>query len=238
MLKGPKEILSIFSLLLLINCYSQSYSITYHRKYFDSRDIRKDAKQQLPLSLEQINRINKVSNSRIIVCSLDIFKEKSIFRYTGEIVPEEYKKWTQPIPPEHLDIGHFYKNRQTDLFNVVNGRVPKNKIVEENLSEINQWILTEQDSVINKMLCKKAVNKVDNNVAWYTIEIPIAEGPLQYAGLPGLIILLIDHEQEYFFEFSELKKKELGEEDFKMPVIEKKITLDDFNKIMLQPIIY
>lgn len=231
-------VLLIFSYFVFDCGYSQSYEIIYHKKYFETRDLRIGAKQKLPLTLEQINRINMISNSRITVSRLRILKERSVFRFMEDRILEEHKKWTRPVPPEQLDIGHFHKNRETNQFYVINGRVPKNKIVEENLSSLNDWDLIENDTIINKMYCKKAVNSVDKVVAWYSPEIPLSEGPLQYAGLPGLIILLIDNEKEYFFKFVQFETRELNEREFEIPQIDKKLTLLDFKNILSRPVTY
>ncbi len=44
--------------------------------------------------------------------------------------------------------------------------------------------------------------------AWFTQEIPLAEGPYKFNGLPGLIVKIQDHKGHYVFELTHIKKLE------------------------------
>ncbi|CAM1370485.1 conserved exported protein of unknown function [Tenacibaculum soleae] len=57
------------------------------------------------------------------------------------------------------------------------------------------WQLTQETKIIGGYLCYKAIRTNSefinfNPVAWYTNEIPLGYGPLDYYGLPGLILEL------------------------------------------------
>lgn len=80
------------------------------------------------------------------------------------------------------------------------------------------WQLTQETKKIGGYLCYKAIRTNSefinfNPVAWYTNEIPLGYGPLDYYGLPGLILEL-----------------ELTAVTFKA----KKITLNPKNKIKIK----
>lgn len=55
------------------------------------------------------------------------------------------------------------------------------------------WELTQQTKIIGSYLCYKAIQTNSNKknkktIAWYTNEIPLGFGPVNYYGLPGMIL--------------------------------------------------
>lgn len=47
-----------------------------------------------------------------------------------------------------------------------------------------------------------------NYIAWFTLEIPISDGPYLFSGLPGLIVELYDTEDHYHFTLKTISKME------------------------------
>ena len=95
------------------------------------------------------------------------------------------------------------------------------------------WQLKSDTEKISNYLCNKATTTYEgrNYIAWYTTEIPIADGPYKFWGLPGLIIKIHDTENHYIFTlvnfqkysgnpppklFQDLKPLELSYEKFKI----------------------
>ncbi|MEJ5048350.1 GLPGLI family protein [Chryseobacterium culicis] len=72
-----------------------------------------------------------------------------------------------------------------------------------------EWNLLNETKKINGYNCKKAIGKYGMRelTAWYTLDIPISEGPYTFKGLPGLVIYLEDQKQTYSFELFYLKKE-------------------------------
>ncbi|PID88365.1 MAG: hypothetical protein CSB06_00710 [Bacteroidia bacterium] len=64
-------------------------------------------------------------------------------------------------------------------------------LIEEPLVA-KKWTLCKKDKKISNYLCKKATlpNGKREIIAWYAPDIPVSEGPMQYFGLPGLILEL------------------------------------------------
>lgn len=64
-----------------------------------------------------------------------------------------------------------------------------------------EWKLEEGAKEILGYKCKKAAVQYRGRsyTAWYAPEIPIAEGPYKFGGLPGLILELEDTKQEFHF---------------------------------------
>lgn len=70
------------------------------------------------------------------------------------------------------------------------------------------WQLKEVgDTSILGYRCQKATCNFGGRdyKAWYTMEIPISEGPYKFSGLPGLIVRVADVEKEHIFQLHRVK---------------------------------
>lgn len=94
--------------------------------------------------------------------------------------------------------GGIYKNPKTKEYLHEADILGKKFLVKDTLGKYN-WQLTEEEKEIGKYKVKKATANINDEeiVAWYAIDIPIADGPKEYYGLPGLIIELITEKKTY-----------------------------------------
>lgn len=101
----------------------------------------------------------------------------------------------------------FYKNLPEKGKYTCFDKVVKLYTYEESLPILN-WIITEETKDILKYKCQKATTKIDNRTweVWFTIDIPISDGPWLLSGLPGLILEASDSENIFHFKAIELKK--------------------------------
>ncbi len=74
--------------------------------------------------------------------------------------------------------------------------------------QFNWELIDEQTKIISNLKCKKAIcyYRGRNYTAWYTMEIPISEGPYKFNGLPGLIVKLYDNKKQHIFTLESFKK--------------------------------
>lgn len=90
------------------------------------------------------------------------------------------------------------------------------------LEKKNDWILTQEKKKIGNYICYKAIiedsfigssgNSIDLKIiAWYTLELPYAFGPLKYNGLPGLI-LEIENDKVIFYASKIILNQSNGKE--------------------------
>lgn len=72
------------------------------------------------------------------------------------------------------------------------------------------WNIEEDSKEIMGYTTQKATTHFAGRdyTAWFTLEIPIADGPYVFSGLPGLIIELYDAEDHYHFTLKTLAKLE------------------------------
>lgn len=74
--------------------------------------------------------------------------------------------------------------------------------------EYDWCVLPGTDTIINLYKCKKAITKYAGRKysAWFTVQIPISDGPYKFFGLPGLIVKLEDSKKEHCFTLERFGK--------------------------------
>ncbi len=92
----------------------------------------------------------------------------------------------------------------------------KKFLIQSNINSL-QWKRHKETKKIQNYLCNKAtsIKKEVNSkgtfeklvVAWYTLQIPIEQGPRGYGGLPGLILELQEDKIIYYATKIDLNKK-------------------------------
>jgi GLPGLI family protein len=73
-----------------------------------------------------------------------------------------------------------------------------------------KWkIILDSDTTILGYKCKQARTYFAgrNYVAWFTLDIPISDGPYKFKGLPGLIITIKDTRNQHCFELIKIVKE-------------------------------
>jgi GLPGLI family protein len=73
--------------------------------------------------------------------------------------------------------------------------------------------MTNEKQVILSYLCQKATATFRGRdyIAWFTMNIPIDNGPWKFGGLPGLILKIMDTKNDFVYEcegLEQLKNKE------------------------------
>ena len=84
----------------------------------------------------------------------------------------------------------IYQNTKTKEY--LKENIRENLLIEK---EEKKWQITQESKQIGKYLCFKAIdiestNKKMKPIVWFTPQIPVSFGPLEYNGLPGLVILV------------------------------------------------
>lgn len=72
-----------------------------------------------------------------------------------------------------------------------------------------KWKLdTQKDTVILGYSCQRAFITYCGRdyIAWYSPQIPLADGPYKFNGLPGLILKISDTKNQHCFTFSSIRK--------------------------------
>ena len=79
--------------------------------------------------------------------------------------------------------------------------VRPNYIVEEDIPT-QEWEIHNDTLTVFGYLCQKANCRFRGRdyIAWFTMDIPIQQGPWKFGGLPGLILKIYDVETKFVFE--------------------------------------
>lgn len=112
------------------------------------------------------------------------------------------KNMMRELAKKIVSDNKYYSNLENNsLLYEPNGFVEENTLVKID-SIKNEWILINEEKLINNYRCYKAIKeKVTINskgtfrfkiIAWYTPDIPLRFGPKEYNNLPGLILELKD----------------------------------------------
>ncbi len=94
-----------------------------------------------------------------------------------------------------------------------------------------KWKITGEQKQVGSYLCQKATfqDSTQNIVAWFTPMIPVASGPNQYNGLPGMILHMDFDEGTRQITATDITLKELEEGMIAKPSKGKKVTEEEFN---------
>ena len=128
--------------------------------------------------------------------------------------------------------NEYYKNFTTRQ--VVESRelMQEMYLLQDSIRSIT-WKLEDNDTkMIAGYTCKKATGKSERGsdvIAWYAEEIPVAGGPEQFNGLPGMILAMDINKGEMIYTAVSVEKK-ADKKSLKAPVKGKKVTGAEFAK--------
>lgn len=131
----------------------------------------------------------------------------------------------------------FHKDLETNNKIVQENFMGKNFLIEDNLEAFKWKIMADQKLILNYP-CTKAVyqDSTQNIEAWFTSQIPVANGPDTYGQLPGMILELItDGGDQVFIAQEVIFEKQLSE-NLEAPHKGKKVNQAEFNEIVAHKI--
>jgi len=72
------------------------------------------------------------------------------------------------------------------------------------------WRISDDTLSIGNMLCQRADVRFGGRdwIAWFTPEIPVADGPYKFCGLPGLIVSIADTKNHWRFDLTNVRNVE------------------------------
>ncbi|WP_170178357.1 GLPGLI family protein [Flammeovirga pectinis] len=116
-----------------------------------------------------------------------------------------YMNADNPVAPIYLQSELFKENDQVTHYNRVGFDIYS---YQESIATILDWKISNEKKRIEGYVCQKATCTYGDKTyeAWFTKQVPIAEGPYKFKGLPGLIVKLYDLDKDYVFTLVYLKK--------------------------------
>ncbi len=133
--------------------------------------------------------------------------------------------------------GNYYKDLTTKTYVNQKEFFGKQFIIRNTLKTIN-WKKENEIKTIGKYTCFKATTRTikENGVttdvvAWYTIDIPVQEGPGKYWGLPGLILEV--QTEDVIYTCTKIMLNQTSSNTIKIPKKGKKISSTKFEKLFV-----
>ncbi len=104
--------------------------------------------------------------------------------------------------------NYAYKNypNKGDLLLTANMRGKHLKSID--CTQLSWKIVPDTVQEVAGYTCKMATTTFAgrNYVAWFTLEVPISEGPYKFSGLPGLIVKICDLQQQHKYSLLSIRK--------------------------------
>jgi GLPGLI family protein len=99
-----------------------------------------------------------------------------------------------------------------------------------------KWKLINESKEIVGYSCQKAIYESEDRIveAWYTTQIPVNNGPMQYGQLPGMILELIIGEGETHIVASDVQLNTLDKNAIQAPKKGKKVSREEYDKIVAE----
>ncbi len=109
-------------------------------------------------------------------------------------------------------------------------------ITESDIIQKN-WKLTNEKKKIQNYTCMaaKLISEKDTVIAWFTPQIPIAVGPSEYYGLPGLV-LAVERNRETIFLATSIELVLPDKDVLIKPDLGKKVSQKELDKIVAEKI--
>lgn len=164
-----------------------------HSVYYDWNKERRDSinNKKMDIPMEKIKSINVMKDESLLQSRLEMRQEPTF-------ISDESKG----------ESAKLYKNRET------NEVITMDKGPSEGLSNPVQtylqvkepitqdWTITEDTLTVLNYPCQKATTKFRgrNYSAWFTLDIPIGDGPWKLCGLPGMILKAEDANGIFHFQ--------------------------------------
>ena len=128
--------------------------------------------------------------------------------------------------------NEFYKNFSKKMAVDKKDLMEDSYLVEDSIHCLTWKLEDGETKTILGYTCKKATTKTERGtdvIGWYSEEIPLASGPDQFNGLPGMILGIDANKSEITFTAININKK-VDVKKIKAPTTGKKITSIEFAK--------
>ncbi len=104
----------------------------------------------------------------------------------------------------------FYRNTSNSTVTVTDQLLHNNYMYIDSCEEL-KWLLSNDKMTILGYQCLKAQTNFRGReyTAWFSDEIPLPFGPMKFGGLPGVILLLIENNDNFIFRCQSIEKLEV-----------------------------
>lgn len=176
--------------------YEAIYELTFQPSTVDVQDVRKE------------NMYLFLGDEHSVFASAGKIIEDSILanRANSQKSRANFARMMAQIPKTEFQYS-IYKGVPEEKMTVTD-EIFKDEFRYEETKNLFDWEINSEIKEIAGYSCQKATTSFAgrNYIAWFTMQIPISEGPYKFNGLPGLIVKVHDEENHYNFELKQFRK--------------------------------
>ena len=169
------------------------------------------------------NGISKFASNRRFLA------EDLVNTYTGELASSQLLVNEAVKLPKSVFKYIVYKDMGEKTLTFEERTGGHNYRYRENLDMLMEWKILPGKETVNGYECQMATTFFAGRhyKAWFTMELPVPEGPYKFSGLPGLIVKVYDKQKDYVFELQHLKNLAP-----KVPILKRsdKVNITDLEK--------
>lgn len=160
--------------------------------------------------------LSKLDERKNTYTILLIGEQKSIFKTYGRYLQDSLLSYHSKIGTGFTEFGEIKKQfpgsshnfqivKDNNLVSIYDKIIPDNYVFE--VDKI-QWEIIDEKKELAGFTVQKAVTEYGGRTweAWFSEEIPIADGPYVFNGLPGLILGIKDLDGHYEFSLFKINK--------------------------------
>lgn len=189
-----KKIFLLYFMCSIFWGFSQNNRIiiTYETIYHSTKESDKKSSELLNLEILP-------TEQKSYFYSLSKIKQDSIYMKINATNDEEYKKeLLDTVPKQNFDF--IIEKKYTTLENFITEKFNTYYYQYSQKSNLKWKILNEIKMILNQQ-CRKAITYLGGREweVWYSEELPIADGPYKFRGLPGVILEAKSTDGEYVF---------------------------------------
>ena len=237
-LNSMRNLCLLFCVFCVFFGFAQKQGVvTYRVKILKNYTLREDIKNDMPEFYDELVLGDSIANATF---KFNLKFNDSLSLFTGaEDYGAKYQGDMQDavlISSENTNAEFiYYSDRKNNLFVKQFFYCFSDVLIEDVILKHN-WNLKNETKVIGGYTCYKAVTNNYNSflkkntetVAWYTLDVNIPIGPINYGGLPGLILRLDTDMLSYYATKIDFKKSDLK---ILKPTFGKKMNRKEFNEI-------
>ena len=180
---------------------------------FSQNQIKDDFKYRVTYELTYALDSTKLNSKKKDVMILLIGDDHSVFSsrarfFRGEIITKLNSGSTSKAAKTDFPYTIIKSTKDKKLFYTM--QIAKDFFYYDQKLDLFQWQLHAETMMIEDYKVQKATTTYAGRdyIAWFTEEIPVADGPFKFSGLPGLILKIADRHNHYEYKFASLERLE------------------------------
>lgn len=222
-------------LLFLILILTSAFAFAQKNEGIVLYEVKMNMHKRLPADRQDMKAM--IPEFRTTKMQLIFNQNESLFKNVEEDDEEEVSAnggamRMRFMMPQNEIYFNFAENKKVEMREFMT-----KKFLLEGEIKPNAWKISDEETKeIKGYTCKKATftneERKMNIVAWFTEQIPVSAGPDNYNSLMGLVLQVDINDGEIVTTASNIEFKKLGKGEIKIPTEGKKITQEEFRKMV------